>query len=222
MIAAKAGTPAAANNFLRMLRMLMAFAVSHGIRRDDPTEGVEWIRQESEGFHTWTEEEITQFEERWPIGTRARLSFALHLYTGQRRSDVVRMTWRDIANGFLKVKQQKTGVKLEIPIHPNLQAILDAAPREHISILTTANGAPFAVAGYGNWFREVTRKAGLPERCAAHGLRKAAARRLAEAGCSSPEIGAVTGHRTLKEIERYIAAASQAKLAGAAISKLKG
>lgn len=220
MMAKKAETPAAANNFLRMLRTLMEFAVKRGLRADDPTEGIEWIKAESDGFHTWTEDEIAQFEKHWKIGTRARLAFALHLYTGQRRSDVVRMTWRDIEGPIIKVRQMKTGRKLEIPIHPDLQAALDVAPRDHISILTTQAGAPFAVAGYGNWFRDVTRKAGLPDRCAAHGLRKAAARRLAECGCSSPEIGAVTGHKTLREIERYIAAASQSKLATAAVAKL--
>jgi integrase len=44
-------------------------------------------------------------------------------------------------------------------------------------------------------------------------LRKAAARRLAEAGCSANVIAAVTGHKSLREVARYTAAADQLRLA---------
>ncbi len=64
-------------------------------------------------------------------------------------------------------------------------------------------------AGFGNWMADKIQLAGLPERCVTHGLRKAAARRLAEAGCTANEIGAITGHTTLKEISRYTRAAEQ-------------
>jgi integrase len=53
-----------------------------------------------------------------------------------------------------------------------------------------------------------------------HGLRKAAARRLAEAGCTEKEIAAVTGHTTLKEVARYTRAADQKLLAAGAVAKL--
>ncbi|RYG87342.1 MAG: site-specific integrase, partial [Alphaproteobacteria bacterium] len=46
-----------------------------------------------------------------------------------------------------------------------------------------------------------------------HGLRKSAARRLAEAGCSAKQIAAVTGHASLREVERYTLAADQERLA---------
>jgi integrase len=62
-------------------------------------------------------------------------------------------------------------------------------------------------------------QAGLPDRCVTHGVRKAAARRLAEAGCSAHEIMAITGHESLKEVERYTKAAEQKRLAKAAIAK---
>ena len=55
-----------------------------------------------------------------------------------------------------------------------------------------------------------------------HGLRKAIMRRLAESGSSAKEIAAISGHRTLKEIERYTEAADQATLSKAAMDKLKG
>ena len=86
-------------------------------------------------------------------------------------------------------------------------------------LLATGRGKPFSTAGFGNWMAHKIAEAGLPERCVTHGLRKAAARRLAEAGCTPHQIMAVTGHRSLSEVENYTRAARQKELAAAAISK---
>jgi len=95
----------------------------------------------------------------------------------------------------------------------DLQAALAAMPSNHLTFLTTAFGKPFVAAGFTNWFREACNAAGLPKGTSAHGLRKAAARRLAEAGCSANVIASITGHKSLTEIERYTKAADQARMA---------
>ena len=142
-----------------------------------------------------------------------RLAFALLLYSAQRVSDVVRMGRQHIKGGVLAVKQQKTGVELAIPVHPHLQAVLDATPSAHLTFLTTENGKPYT----GNYltasFREWCNAAGLPVRCKPHGLRKAACRRMAERNVPDRAIMAITGHATLKELVRYSKGASQARLA---------
>jgi integrase len=109
------------------------------------------------------------------------------LYTGQRRSDAVRMGWQHITGNKIKVRRIKTDVFLQIPVHPTLRAVLAKTPRDNLRFLTTAYGKPFTAAGFGNWFREQRDAAGLPQ-CSAHGLRKAAARRLAEAGGTNQQI----------------------------------
>jgi integrase len=222
MIAKKAATPAAANNLLRMIKMLMRFAIEEEWRRDDPTIGVKTIRSKSNGFHTWTEDEISAFKKRWPIGTRERLAFSLLLYTGQRRGDVIHMGRQDVRDRKIRVEQHKTGASLTIPIHPELQNALDRHMSDHLTFLTTARGEPFTAAGFGNWFRKTCDAAGLPKGCSAHGLRKAACRRLAEAGCSANTIASISGHTTLKEVSRYTKAADQALLAEAAIRAITG
>jgi integrase len=222
ILAKKAATPQAANNLRKLIRLLMRFAVEEGSRRDDPTMGVAAIRTRSDGFHTWTEDEIATFEDQWPIGTKQRLAMALALYTGQRRSDLVQMGRQHVRNGRIQVTQQKTRAKLVIPLHPELQAVLDATPSEHLTYLTTAFGQPFTPAGFGGWFRAACDAAGLPKGCSVHGLRKAACRRLAEAGCSANVIAAISGHRTLKEVARYTTAADQERLADTAIRALSG
>jgi integrase len=118
------------------------------------------------------------------------------------------------------VRQQKTGIELAIPIHATLAAIIAETPANHLTLLTTQTGKPFSAAGFGNWFRDRCNEAGLAH-CSAHGLRKAAARRLAEAGCTMHEIAAITGHASLSEIQRYTKAADQARLARGAMDKAK-
>ena len=187
--------------------------------RADPTANIKLAAIDSDGFHCWTEEEISQFEAHHAIGTKPRLALALLLYTAQRRSDVVRMGRQHIKDGVLTVKQQKTGVTLSIPVHPHLQAVFDATPSEHLTFLTTATGKPYGGDHFSRRFREWCDAAGLPQRCTPHGLRKAACRRLAEAGCSANEIMAISGHATMKELVRYTKAADQARLARNAMAK---
>jgi integrase len=215
MLARKAATPAAANYWLRLMKTLMRFAVDEGMRRDNPALAIAQLKSRATGgIHSWTEEEIAQFEAHYPIGTKPRLALALLLYTAQRgRSDVVPMGPQHVSNGVLRVQQQKTGKALRIPLHPALQAILSATPNEHLTFLVTTYGKPFTAGSFGNWFRDRCAEAGLPKECAAHGLRKAACRRLAEAGCSEKQIAAISGHATLREVERYTKAADQERMA---------
>jgi integrase len=219
---AKAKTPAAANNLLKVLRVLMRYAVDRNLRRDDPTQGVKPLRYRTDGFHTWSEDEIAAFDKRWPTGTQERLAKDLLLHTAQRSGDVRMMGRQHVRKGVVSVRQQKTGTWLDIPVHASLEASIAARPSNHLTFLTTQHGEPYTSAGFGNWFRDAARKAGLPAGVSAHGLRKAAARRLAEAGCSAHQIQAVTGHKTLKEVERYTRAVAQKGLAEAAMSRVAG
>src|SRR6516165_3078479 len=211
--------PHAARSWLATLRSLCQFAVKRRYLRIDPTANIKLRAIKGDGFHCWTDDEIAQFEAHHPIGTKPRLAFALLLYTAQRRSDVVRMGRQHIKDGVLTVKQRKTGITLAIPVHAHLQAVLDATPTEHLTFLTTTTGVPYRGDYFSESFREWCDAAGLPGRCKPHGLRKAACRRLAEAGCSANEIMAISGHATMKELVRYTAAADQARLARNAMAR---
>jgi integrase len=204
---------------LKMLRVLIRHAIEVGWLKHDPSLGIK--RPKTQEIRSWTEDEIARFEKRWPISTRERLGFALMLYTGQRRSDVHRMTWAATTAATVTLTQQKTGARLVIPLHAELRKILAAAAREHVTILNTAFGKPFTVDGFSGFMRDAIAEAGLPLECQPHGLRKAAGRRLAEAGCSAREIMSILGHKTLAEAERYTRDADQEKLAEAAILRLE-
>ena len=212
--------PDAANRVLDALRILMRVALDLEWRADDPTHGVTGLRYEVVGYHTWTEDEIEQFKAFYPQGTRQRLAFDLMLYTGQRRSDMVKMGSADIDGGRIRVKQLKTKKELWIPMHPHLATSIAKQGMGTQTILVTGFGKPFSSAGFGNRMRDWCNAAGLPH-CASHGLRKAMARRLAEAGCTNAQIKAITGHETDAEVNRYIAEANQEALAEQAMARVE-
>lgn len=216
-----ADTPSAANNLLKRLRQLFDYAIVLEMRSDNPAKAVKALKTNSTGFHEWTEEEIAQYEERHKVGTKARLALACLLYTAQRRSDVVKMGEDPQKPGHVKVHQLKTGALLSIPIHIELAKVIAACPSGKPTFLVSERGTPYAKESFGNWFRERCDEAGLPH-CAAHGLRKAASRRMAELGLSNQVIKSITGHATDSEVARYTKNADQARMAQLAIEVLEG
>jgi integrase len=220
MLDARAGTPVAARDFLRCLRLLIRYAIDIGLRDSDPTLGIKIAKQKSDGFRTWSEEDIAAFESHHPFGSKPRLALELLLHTAQRRADVIRLGPQHLRGGVLSVRQQKTGKTLAIPVSPALAAALDAIPSKHLTFLVTEDGKPFEAMAFTKWFRRCCDAAGLSG-YSAHGLRKAACRRLAEAGCSANEIAAISGHASLREVERYTRAADQARMARNAMARTR-
>ncbi len=217
--------PEAANSMVKALRQLYRFALRYDHHDDNPADKVEYLKGNADGFHSWTLGEIEKYEEMYPVGTTARLALALALYTGQRRSDLVQFGKQHIRDGWLVFTQHKgrnrNPVRMEIPIIPELQSVIDQTPTGDLTFLVTTFNRPFTSNGFGNRFRKWCDDAGLPQ-CSVHGLRKAAAARLAELGCTEQEIMAITGHRTSKEVTRYTRAASQKTRAQSALERLSG
>lgn len=221
----KRGLPEAANGRVKAFRQVFKWALEEEVSdlvTSNPARDVEYKRSGSQGHHSWTLEEVEQFERRHPIGSRARLALALLLYTAQRRSDIVRLGHQHVKNGWLRFTQAKNKdrkpVTLELPMLPELKRIIGASPVGIKTFLVTEFGKPFTPNGFGNWFRDRCIEAGVPGR--AHGLRKAAAARMAELGCTPHEIMSITGHVTIKEIERYTRGVRQKALAEAAMNRM--
>lgn len=209
----------AANMLRKRLMALMDFAVVKKKASGNPLRSVKPFKVKSGGFHTWTEEEIAVYEAKHPVGTRARLALDLLLGTGQRGGDVRLMGPAVMRGGRLQFTQEKTGREMDLPILQWVADSLVASETGKTTFLAIHNGQPFSRKGFGNWFRTQCDAAGL-RHCSAHGLRKAAARRFAEAGCSNQEIKAWTGHTTDSEVARYTAAASRQIMSDEAARKL--
>ena len=230
-------TPSMQKGWLKTLRHLIAFAIEQGeLKADrDPTIGIKATRApKTSGHVTWGDAQIEQFREKHANGTMARLAMELMLNIAARRHDAHLIGRQHLRAGCLSWRpsktSQSTGKVLTIRVLPELQAALDAVPHsDALTFLLTEYGRPFASsAAFGNKFADWCDAAGLePVVCEdgktrnyrAHGLRKAACMQLAHAGATAAEIMAVSGHATLSEVQKYIAAVEQDRLAEAAMVK---
>lgn len=213
------GRPEAANGYLKAFRGLFKFAVEREYMTADPSAGIKKVRHRTDGFHTWTIEEVRQYEARHPVGTKARLALSLLLYTGQRRGDVVRMGRQHVDAGLLRVVQGKTAAALQLPVLPILADVIAQSPCGDLTYLVTQWGKPFTAAGFGGKFREWCDQAGL-NHCTAHGLRKAGATVAAENGATDRELMAIFGWKNAAQVSVYTRKANNKRLAASGMPLL--
>lgn len=226
---AMADRPEAANGMVKALRQVYGFAVEYGYHDVNPIKEVSLLAGSIDGFQAWSPEDVKAFEDCHPIGSMARLTLALALYTGQRRSDLIRLGPNHIKTyhgreglEFIQHKNRNRKdrrISLWVPIIPELRSIIDASPTGPDTFILTEFGRPFTGDGFGNRFRKWCREAGL-EGLSVHGLRKTASAVLAENGCTEQEIMAITGHRTSKEVIRYTRSAEQKTRAANVVGKI--
>lgn len=228
----KLDLPEAANGRIKALGQVFRWAIENDLAETDPTAAVDYLSGGSEGFHTWTVEEVRQYEAAHAIGTKARLALALLLFTGVRRSDVVKLgrhMERDGVLHFTETKGAKSRAlgrkktadakKRVLPILPELRAIIDATPSGQLIYLVTEFGKAFTAAGFGNKFRDWCNEAGLMH-CTAHGCRKAGAKMAAENGATAHQLMAIFGWETLRQAEVYTRSANRTLLAEQAMHLL--
>lgn len=214
------GGKASAQRLRKQLRRLFEHAVKLRMRRDNPVELTARVKYKTDGFHTWTEDEIAQYQARHAIGTKARLALEIMLWTAQRRGDARTFGPGQVKAGRMRYTQEKTGKELWLPLAPQLAAAIEGMPTVGLkAYLVTEAGAPFSDAGFGNWFREQCDAADLPH-CTAHGLRKAITRRMAENNASQGGMKAVGGWSNDREVAIYAAKASQSRLADKTLGDL--
>jgi integrase len=213
----------AANNRLKYLSSMFSWSIERNppLLRSNPARDVKPKKYATEGFHSWTADEVEQFETHHPIGSKPRLAFALMYYLGVRRGDAILLGRQHMRNGTMRFIPQKTRHTkmgaIELPIPSQLTEIIEATPSGDMTFLITEWGKPFTRAGFGNWFRDQCDDAGLPQ-CSAHGLRKARAAILAERGATDRQLMAVFGWESEKEATKYTKAANRKRLAADAMA----
>jgi integrase len=210
--------PAAQLDTLKKLRILIKHAIDENLLQHDPSVGIKRPKQKE--VRAWTDAEMAAFERRWPVGTKQRTAYALMLSAGTARVDVHRITWKQIDIDSVGYTRHKSGVAVDIGITADLRKALDAAPREHLTVINTAFGKPFTIDGFSGFMRDAIKAAGLPLDCKPHGLRKTLGRLLADAGATAHDIMAALGHTTLAQAEKYTREADRRRGARRAVVKL--
>jgi integrase len=205
-------TPSQANNYLNTLRGMFGWAVDDEIIKFDPTVGVKNAkRPKSDGFPPWDDDDLRLFEAKYPLGTRERVAYAVFLFAGLRRGDAASLCRQHIRKGVITLKTEKTGTLLTVPVHPELVRAINACPPKGLYIIESAFGRGYAKEALGNRMHDLARAAGV--RKSAHGLRKAAASRVAEAGASEAQLMALFGWTDPAMARLYTRAANAKKLA---------
>jgi integrase len=214
-------TPAAARHFVETMRGLFRWALDADHVADDPTRDVKVKQRRTDGHHTWTAEEMARFEEKHPIGTRARVAYAVFLYTGLRRGDAAMFGRQHVRDGIARIQTEKSQRRETaiFAIEPELQKALDAGPCGDLAFIVGERGEPLTKESLGNQFREWCKEAKVPG--SAHGLRKALAVKRAEQGLSEHEMLPGFGWSDTKTASIYTRKASREKLAMSAIAKAK-
>lgn len=221
----RADKKGAANNRRKYLSAMFGWAIEQNLMKSNPAREVRKMRYATDGWHTWTIEEVRQFEDRHPIGTKARLALALMLFLGVRRSDVVTLGKQMVKDGILRMIPRKTRHKKvrvsRKPVLPVLADIITSSPTGDMTYLVTAYGKPFTAAGFGQWFRDRCDEAGLPH-CTAHGLRKAGATVAANNGATDRQLMALFDWESAAQANTYTQEADRARLAEEAAKLIAG
>ncbi|WP_415555401.1 tyrosine-type recombinase/integrase [Komagataeibacter saccharivorans] len=209
--------PGAANGFLAITKTFFGWALDREWVDINPAMAIPLLPRGS--LPAWTKEAVQNAEKTldpalWRV-------VVLGVFTGQRRSDLCRMQWSDVKNGFIYVRQQKTGTELRIPIHPILASKLEEWRGDSPYILTTHTDAPWKPVVLTTAMCRAAKQGKIPKGFNVHGLRKLAATLLAEAGCTTHEIASITGHKTLAMVQHYTLSADQERLAKGAVSRME-
>ena len=219
---ALADKPRTADYTLQVLSRILSFAVDRPSRFGlAHNSALRFGRlSDPEGYKPWPDNLIAAFRDTAYAELRWIMEGAL--YTAQRGEDLVAMAWAHYDGEGIAVAQEKTKKRLWVPVHLTLKKMLKTdIKRRGLVIFTTKTGRPWRLSHLRHEVAKTVAVCGF-EAYSLHGLRKNAARNLAEAGASPHEIAAVTGHRTLKMVELYTKEARQKRLAKAAIAKLPG
>lgn len=215
-----ADRPAAAN---LLFRIVSAFYLWARKRFEIDTDPAREIDQHELGEHQpWPEDLLT--EALAADDERIRLAVSLLYYTAQRIGDVCKMTWGDVRDGYLYVKQEKTGKELDIRLHSKLAALLDTLPRYQTDSIQAAKAEYILGGERGGYHRTTVRKwlqtfaSDRGHEIVPHGLRKNAINALLEAECSAAQVSAISG-QSLQMVEHYAKLRNNRRIGSAAVLK---
>ncbi len=193
-----ADTPRTADFAWTVLVRVLSFAKDRGMISINIAERGGRLYRSTRRDRIWTGADVAAFEAVAP--PYMRLAIQLALWTGQRKGDLLRLSWSDFDGTNLRFTQSKTKSRVLVPMGPLADVLRSQSGSG--TILRNSRGAAWASDGFNTSWRKCCAKAGVTD-LTFHDLRGTAITRMALAGCTVPEIAAVTGH-SLKDVETIL------------------
>ena len=215
-----ASTPRTADYHWMVLARVLSVAKNRGRIDMNPCERGGRLYEADRAEAVWSEEDLSRLFAVASKEVAAVVMFAL--WTGQRQGDVLRLPWSAYDGERIRLRQGKAKAHVRVRVTPELKAIIDGLPRVSPVMLTSREKRPWTSDGFRTSFGRACVKAKV-EGLTFHDLRGTAVTRLALAGCTVPEIAAITGH-SLKVVARMLDEhylGERAELAESAILKLE-
>jgi integrase len=198
----------------------LSWSLNRGLIGTNPCERGGRLYRGSRAEKIWTPADEAAFIERAP--PHLHLPLLLALWTGQRQGDLLRLPWSAYDGTHIRLRQSKTGRRVEIKVGAPLKAALDATLKRGTIILTNSDGKPWTSDGFRASWGKACKAAGVVG-VTFHDLRGTAVTRLALANCTEPEIATLTG-LSLRSVRSILDAHylnRDPALADAAITKLE-
>jgi integrase len=210
-----------ADYVFQVFALVLAWAMGRGKITTNLLERMGRVYDGTRIDFVWKTEDEAAFLAHAPA--HLHLPLLLGLWTGQRQGDLLRLPWSAYVDGtHIRLRQSKTGARVEIRVGAPLKAALDATPRRSPIILTNKQGRPWTSDGFRASWRLACTAAGITE-LRFNDLRGTAVTRLALSGASAPQIAALTGH-SLRDVHQILDAHylhRDPALGEAAITKLE-
>ena len=215
-------TPRKANLLVAVLRIILRRAVKLRMITSNPAAQPEMLPTQPR-TEVWSREDEVRFLEA--ARPSLRLGFALLLYTVQRPSDVLAMTRGQVNEWdgrlFIALRQQKTGTLIDVPVHKELEPLL----RERLAdtsgtmmLVPSPRGLAWPRRNFSRAWDQVANAVGI-EGLQRRDLRRTGVVRLAEAGATTPQIAAISGHSIdycQRIIDTYLPRRTEVALGGIA------
>ncbi len=216
-------SPRQADATFGVLRIILEWARDRGMISHNHATRPKKVYKADRSDKLWLPEHVAAFRAAAPDELKVALELAL--WTGQRQTDLLKLSWSSYKDGRISFRQGKRKRLVNMPVYSELKAVLDAEVRRATTILTMANGKPWRTdprpIHFMHEWRQVTLAAGL-DGLHFHDLRGTTCTKLADAGCTPSEIAAMLGWtvKTVNDmLDRY--QAMTARQSDSAVAKLE-
>lgn len=189
-----------ADYFWQVLARILSWALGRGLVPANPCEKGGRTYRGSRAEKVWTDDHEAAFMTSAPA--HLQLAFMLALWTGQRQGDLLDLCWSQYDGKAIRLKQNKTGAHVVVPVGAPLRACLARLDRSDGPILRNSYGEVWNPDGFRSSWKKACKAAGIAG-VTFNDLRGTAVSRLALAGATEAEIATITGH-SLRDVRSIL------------------